>query len=119
MFALVYLIVAAMFFASGVMMVVLMHTLFKELPHAEHISTMYALCYGSLAFSALLEFFGTLHELSSLLSALVLILSSFGFALALITPIATTVWLRHNKREQTERNRLVVTTRSADRLLLP
>ncbi|SRR6266702_5650545 len=114
MFPLVYLIIAVIFFAAGVMMFIVMHTLFKELPHAEHISTLYVLCYGAMAFSAFLQLFGTLPGLSSLLSAFVLILSSFGFALALITPIATTVWLFHDKSKYMLRNQHRAKLVSAD-----
>jgi hypothetical protein len=114
MFPLVYLIVAVIFFAAGVMMFVVMQTLFKELPHAEHISTLYVLCFGAMAFSAFLQFLGTLPGLSSLLSAFVLILSSFGFALALITPIATTVWLFHDKSKHMLRNQHRAKLVSAD-----
>jgi len=104
MFAVIHLIAAATFCAGAVMMFVLMHTLFKQLPHAEHISTMYMLCYGAMTVSALLQFFGMLVGSSLLLSLVLLILSSFGFALALITPIATTVWLLHGKNTSMEQD---------------
>ena len=119
MFAWVYLIAAAIFFAGGVMMFVVMHTVFKELPHAEHISIMYVFCYGAMTFSALLQFFATIFGLSPLLSALLLILSSVGFGLALITPIATTVWLLHEKCVHMERNSRIAKPVSVGRPLVP
>ena len=114
MFPLVYLIMAVIFIAAGMMMFVVTHTLFKELPHAEHIATLYVLCYGAMAFSAFLQFFETLPGLSSLLSAFLLILSSFGFALALIMPFTTTVWLLHDKSNHMVRNQLQAKLVSVD-----
>jgi uncharacterized membrane protein len=97
------------------MMFVVMHTLFKELPHAEQISTLYVLCYGAMAFSTFLQFLGTLFGLS----AFMLIFSSFGLALALVTPFSTTVWLLHDKRKQMLRNQHRAKLVSADRPMLP
>jgi len=93
------LLAAALFLTLGVMMVVLLRSMFKSLPHARHIAALYMISYGAMAFSAVLQFLSGSPGHGLLLSIVLLVVSGFGFGLALVTPFATAVWLIQDKAD--------------------